>query len=66
MNDDIAGRLVLSTRTVDHDVSAVLAKLGVGSRGAAAAQARSLGLLPAVSEASGPGRFLPHARAQGG
>jgi DNA-binding CsgD family transcriptional regulator/tetratricopeptide (TPR) repeat protein len=47
-NEDIAGRLVVSTRTVDHHVSAVLSKLGVGSRGAATARARKLGLVPAT------------------
>ncbi|MBM2622972.1 AAA family ATPase [Actinoplanes sp. LDG1-06] len=44
-NADIASRLTLSTKTVDHHVSAVLAKLGVSSRGKAAAEARSRGLL---------------------
>ncbi|MDX6326283.1 MAG: hypothetical protein QOK15_2637, partial [Nocardioidaceae bacterium] len=46
-NEEIARRLVVSARTVDHHVSAVLAKLGVGSRGAAVAQARRLGLASA-------------------
>jgi DNA-binding CsgD family transcriptional regulator/tetratricopeptide (TPR) repeat protein len=40
-DEDIATRLVLSVRTVHHHVSAVLAKLGVGSRHEAVAEARS-------------------------
>ncbi len=43
-NQDIADRLVLSTRTVDHHVSAVLGKLGVERRGDAAAAASRLGI----------------------
>ncbi|WP_212991910.1 ATP-binding protein [Actinoplanes auranticolor] len=44
-NADIAARLTLSAKTVDHHVSAVLGKLGVPSRGQAAVAARRLGLL---------------------
>jgi DNA-binding CsgD family transcriptional regulator/tetratricopeptide (TPR) repeat protein len=45
-NAQIADRLTLSAKTVDHHVSAVLGKLGVRSRGLAAAAARRRGLLP--------------------
>jgi DNA-binding CsgD family transcriptional regulator/tetratricopeptide (TPR) repeat protein len=43
-NAEIARRLVIAPKTVDHHVSAVLAKLGVASRREAAAAAAALGV----------------------
>jgi DNA-binding CsgD family transcriptional regulator/tetratricopeptide (TPR) repeat protein len=43
-NVEIAGRLFLSKKTVNHHVSAILRKLGVARRGQAAAEATRLGI----------------------
>lgn len=45
-NADIAGRLVISRRTVDHHVSRILGKLDASTRSEAGAEARRLGIIP--------------------
>jgi DNA-binding NarL/FixJ family response regulator len=47
-NAQIAAKLFISTKTVDHHVSAVLAKLDAPTRNAAAAHAARLGLAGAA------------------
>ena len=50
-NAQLADRLFLSEKTVDHHVSSVLRKLGEPNRAAAAAAARQRGLLPNMGNA---------------
>lgn len=52
-NSDIARTLFVSEKTIDHHVSAILAKLGVRSRGEAAAAAVKLGLFDPKAQAVG-------------
>jgi len=52
-NARIGARLHISPKTVDHHVSAILGKLGVGSREEAGREAVKLGLAP--GGAAGPG-----------
>jgi DNA-binding NarL/FixJ family response regulator len=49
-NADIARRLVVSPRTVDHHVSAILQKLGVSTRHDAAAWAAELASKPSPAD----------------
>ena len=49
-NAEIAKRLVISAKTVDHHVSSLFTKLGVNSRQAAATKAVHLGVVPGAGD----------------
>ena len=46
-NAELAARLYLSAKTVDHHVSAILAKLNVSNRREAVRRGRALGIIEA-------------------
>ena len=54
-NRQIAERLFLSPKTVDHHVGAILRKLDVHTRGEAGAAARRLGVAPGANDRSHDG-----------
>jgi DNA-binding NarL/FixJ family response regulator len=53
-NAEIGRRLCVSARTVEHHVTAILARLGLGSRGEAAERARAAGWLAQDGGGAGP------------
>jgi DNA-binding NarL/FixJ family response regulator len=62
-NAAISAELFISAKTVDHHVSAILAKLGAPNRNAAAAQAARLGLVGGAGAAGNAGLRSPRRRA---
>jgi DNA-binding CsgD family transcriptional regulator len=53
-NAEIADRLVLSRKTIEHHVSAILTKLGVNSRSAAVHRGRTAGAIPQDRQPADP------------